>query len=149
MYAVAVVSTCVMVIVSALVMVVIVCHRKQRAKNSKPSEIPRNKTVTDPERIDSSGYNFINYNKLTASSVPEINQSIFEYDTINRQSQDIKTAIEQEDNICNKYESLSTNRNSLEHIYESNTILTNKYESLTNERDSDRHTYESTKPVLP
>ncbi|VDH93598.1 Hypothetical predicted protein [Mytilus galloprovincialis] len=58
-------------------------------------------------------------------------------------SQDIKTSIGQEDEVCNKYESLSTNRISVEHTYESDLIQANQYESLSTNRISVEHTYES------
>ncbi|CAG2256519.1 unnamed protein product [Mytilus edulis] len=65
------------------------------------------------------------------------------------QPPDIKTSMEQDQNICHTYETLSTNRNSDKHIYESDSINTNQYESLTKPPESDKHTYESTELTQP
>ncbi|VDI78566.1 Hypothetical predicted protein [Mytilus galloprovincialis] len=62
--------------------------------------------------------------------------------------QSMKTSIEQDENTCNRYESLSTNRNSAEHIYESDTIPINHYQSLKQQKGLDEHTYESTEHAL-
>ncbi|XP_063446929.1 uncharacterized protein LOC134726454 [Mytilus trossulus] len=126
----------IMIIVTALVIIVAVCHRKKRAKNLKHCQIHQITIAT--ERIDSSDYNVINYNEMTN-----------ETRTTQRQAQNIKTSIEKEDNLCNKYETLSTNRNTVEHIYESDSIHTNQYESLTKQQELDEHTYESTEHALP
>ncbi|CAC5399333.1 unnamed protein product [Mytilus coruscus] len=142
-----VVSTLVVIIFAASVFTVIVCHFKKRSKSSKLFDIRQNTTVT--ERIDSSDYNIINYNEMTGISVLEIKKNRHDINTTHRHPQDIKTSIEQEDNICNKYESLSNNRNSVEHTYESDSIHTNQYESLTKQRELDKHTYGSTENALP
>ncbi|CAC5410581.1 PRSS12 [Mytilus coruscus] len=141
------VSTLVFIIVAALVIIVIVCHRKRKTKNSKPCQIRQNTPAN--ERMDSSDYNVINYNEMTDISIPKINENMNETHTTQHQTQHITTSIEQEDTICNKYESLSTNRNSVEHFYESDSIHTNQYESLTKQREMDKHTYESTEQALP
>ncbi|CAC5403043.1 unnamed protein product [Mytilus coruscus] len=86
------------------------------------------------------------YESLTKQ--PELDKHTYE-STEHALPQDIKSSIEQEDNICNKYESLSINRNSVGHIYESDSIPTNQYESLTKQRELDKHTFESTEHALP
>ncbi|XP_071132623.1 uncharacterized protein [Mytilus edulis] len=63
------------------------------------------------------------------------------------QPPDIKTSMEQDQNICHKYETLSTN--TYKHIYESDSIHTNQYESLTKPPESDKHTFESTELTEP
>ncbi|CAG2190856.1 unnamed protein product [Mytilus edulis] len=112
------------------------------AKSSKLCGICQNTIVT--ERIESSGYNIINYNEMAGNSVLEMKKNRHENNTTSRPSQDTKTSIQQDDTVCNKYESLSTNRNSVEHTYESDPIHTNQYESLTKEWELDKHSYEST-----
>ncbi|VDI10357.1 Hypothetical predicted protein [Mytilus galloprovincialis] len=61
----------------------------------------------------------------------------------------MKTSIEQGDNICNRYESLSTNRNPAEHMYELDSIPISHYQSLKQQEKFDEHTYESTEHALP
>ncbi|CAG2242736.1 unnamed protein product [Mytilus edulis] len=134
-YAVIALYTLVFAIVAGIVIIIKRC-RKYIAFTSKSSGISQNIIVT--ETIESSDCSNINNDKIAGVNIPKI-----------KNTQDIKTSIEQEDRICNKYESLSTNRNSVEHIYESDSIHTNQYESLSKQRESDKHTYESTEHALP
>ncbi|CAG2227601.1 unnamed protein product [Mytilus edulis] len=139
-----IISTMVVMIVAAVVIIVIVCNRKRRAKKSKLCQTPQNTTAA--EIIDSSDYNVINYNEMTDISIRKINENKNKTHTKQHQPQNIQNSNE---NICNKYESLSTKRTSVEHIYESDLVHTNQYESLTNQRELDTNTYESTEQGLP
>ncbi|OPL33681.1 hypothetical protein AM593_05683, partial [Mytilus galloprovincialis] len=133
-YAVIALYTLVFAIIAGIVIIIKRC-KKYIAFTSKSSGIPQNIIVT--ETIESSDCRNINNDRIAGVNIPKI-----------KNTQDIKTSIEQEDSICNKYESLSTNRNSVEHIYESDLIHTNQYESLSKQRESDKHTYESTEHAL-
>ncbi|OPL21776.1 hypothetical protein AM593_04052, partial [Mytilus galloprovincialis] len=113
-YAVIALYTIVFAIVAGIVIIIKRC-RKYRANNSKPSGTPLNIIVT--ETIKSSDCSNINNDKRTGVDIQKI-----------KNTHDIETSIEQEDSICNKYESLSTNRNSVQHIYELDSTHTNQYE---------------------
>ncbi|XP_071132982.1 uncharacterized protein [Mytilus edulis] len=131
-------SVLVVLIVAAIVIIMIVCIRKKRAKNSKQCRQTQHNT-TAARVIDSSDYNVIHYDEMTDISIRKTTQ---------HQPQSMKTSSEQDENICNEYESVSTKRTSVEHIYESDSIPINQYESLTNQRELDKHTYESTEQAL-
>lgn len=123
-----VVSTLVFTIIAAIVITVIVCHRKKRAKNSKLC-LTHNITTTT-ERTNSSDYNIIDFNEMTDIRIFSINDKTSETLATQNQQQNLKTDNEQDRNMCNKYESILVNRNLDEHFYDSDSIHINQYESL-------------------
>ncbi|VDI22115.1 Hypothetical predicted protein, partial [Mytilus galloprovincialis] len=140
-----VISTSLIIIVAVLVFTVIVCHFKKRATSSKLCDNHQNTSVR--EMIDSSGYNIINYNKMTGINISNIDKNSLKAYATNRQPQNIGSAMEQGNTFGNTYESLSTNRNPAEHTYETDPIHNNQYQTLTTQRESDKHVYESTDPA--